>query len=406
MEEWLAEITGFTGISLQPNAGSQGEYAGLLVIRAYHASRGEARRNVCLIPTSAHGTNPASAVMAGLKVVAVACDQKGNIDLADLRAKAETNRDNLAALMVTYPSTHGVFEETIKEICEIVHSHGGQVYMDGANLNAQVGLCRPADIGADVCHMNLHKTFCIPHGGGGPGMGPIGVAQHLVDFLPGHAVVNLGGENPVGAVSAAPWGSASILTVSWVYIAAMGAAGLKEATQYAILNANYIARRLQAYFPVLYRGHENFVAHECILDLRQFKSVTVEDVAKRLMDYGFHAPTISWPVPGTMMVEPTESESKEELDRFCEALINIHGEITAIESGQADKQNNLLKNAPHTAEAVTSSQWNHPYSREQAAFPAKWLRDHKFWPAVARIDNVFGDRNLVCSCIGMEAYSD
>ncbi len=405
LEEWLAEITGFSGISLQPNAGSQGEYAGLLVIRAWHASRGETHRNICLIPTSAHGTNPASAVMAGLKVVAVACDQQGNVDLADLRAKAEANRENLAALMVTYPSTHGVFEETIKEICHIVHASGGQVYMDGANLNAQVGLCRPGDIGADVCHMNLHKTFCIPHGGGGPGMGPIGVAEHLVDFLPGHSVVNLGGENPVGAVSAAPWGSASILTVSWVYIAMMGAAGLKEATQYAILNANYIAKRLQGYFPVLYRGHAGFVAHECILDLRQFKSVTVEDVAKRLMDYGFHAPTISWPVPGTMMVEPTESESKEELDRFCEALTKIHAEITAIESGQSDKQNNLLKNAPHTADAVTSDHWTHPYSREQAAYPAKWLREHKFWPAVARIDNVFGDRNLVCSCVGMEAYS-
>ncbi len=406
LEDWLAEITGFAGISLQPNAGSQGEYAGLLVIRAYHASRGQAHRNICLIPTSAHGTNPASAVMAGLKVVAVACDQKGNVDLADLRAKVEANRDNLAALMVTYPSTHGVFEETIKEICEIVHSGGGQVYMDGANLNAQVGLCRPGDVGADVCHMNLHKTFCIPHGGGGPGMGPIGVAEHLVAFLPGHTVVNLGGENPVGAVSAAPWGSASILTVSWVYIAAMGGAGLKEATAYAILNANYIARRLQTYFPVLYRGHGNFVAHECILDLRQFKSVTVEDVAKRLMDYGFHAPTVSWPVPGTMMVEPTESESKEELDRFCEALIKIHGEITAIESGQSDKLNNLLKNAPHTAEVATADAWDRPYSREQAVFPAKWLRDNKFWPSVARIDNVFGDRNLVCSCIGMDAYTE
>jgi glycine dehydrogenase len=405
LETWLEEITGFSGISLQPNAGSQGEYSGLLVIRAYHASRGEAGRNVCLIPTSAHGTNPASAVMAGLKVVPVACDSHGNIDVADLRAKAEANRGQLAALMVTYPSTHGVFEETIREICEVVHANGGQVYMDGANLNAQVGLCRPRDIGADVCHMNLHKTFCIPHGGGGPGVGPIGVAEHLVDFLPGHAVVNLGGENPVGAVASAPWGSASILPVSWVYIAAMGAAGLKEATQYAILNANYIAHRLQSYFPVLYRGTHNFVAHECILDLRQFKSVTVEDVAKRLMDYGFHAPTVSWPVPGTMMVEPTESESKEELDRFCDALIKIHAEMTAIESGAADKQNNLLKNAPHTAEAIASDRWDHAYTREQAAFPAPWLREHKFWPSVARIDNVFGDRNLVCSCVGMEAYS-
>ena len=405
LEDWLTEITGLAGISLQPNAGSQGEYAGLLVIRSYHASRSEGHRNVCLIPTSAHGTNPASAVLAGLKVVAVACDNAGNIDLSDLRAKAAIHKDHLAALMVTYPSTHGVFEESIKEICEIVHDHGGQVYMDGANLNAQVGLCRPGEIGADVCHLNLHKTFCIPHGGGGPGMGPIGVAEHLVEFLPGHSVVNLGGENPVGAVSAAPWGSASILPISWVYIAAMGGSGVKEATQYAILNANYIAKRLENYYPVLYRGHGGLVAHECILDLRQFKSVTVEDVAKRLMDYGFHAPTISWPVPGTMMVEPTESESKAELDRFCDALISIHAEILAIENGQADRQNNVLKNAPHTAEMLAAENWDHPYSREQACFPAKWLRNHKFWPAVGRVDNVFGDRNLVCSCAGMEAFS-
>jgi glycine dehydrogenase len=404
LEDWLAEITGFAGISLQPNAGSQGEYAGLLVIRSYHASRGEGHRNVCLIPTSAHGTNPASAVMAGLKVVPVICDNAGNIDVNDLREKAAAHRDHLAALMVTYPSTHGVFEESIKEICEIVHAHGGQVYMDGANLNAQVGLSRPGDIGADVCHLNLHKTFCIPHGGGGPGMGPIGVAEHLVEFLPGHAVVNLGGENPVGAVSAAPWGSASILPISWVYIGAMGASGLKKATEYAILNANYIAKQLDRFFPVLYRGHGDLVAHECILDLRQFKNVTVEDVAKRLMDYGFHAPTISWPVPGTMMVEPTESESKAELDRFCDALISIHAEIVAIETGQTDRQNNLLKNAPHTAEMLAAERWDHPYSREQACFPAKWLREHKFWPAVGRIDNVFGDRNLVCSCVGMEAF--
>jgi glycine dehydrogenase len=405
LEDWLAEITGFPGISLQPNAGSQGEYAGLLVIRAWHLNRCEPHRNVCLIPTSAHGTNPASAAMAGLKVVAIACDNEGNIDVADLRAKAEAHKANLAALMVTYPSTHGVFEESIREVCDIIHANGGQVYMDGANLNAQVGLCRPRDIGADVCHVNLHKTFCIPHGGGGPGMGPIGVAEHLVDFLPGHAVVNLGGENPVGAVAAAPWGSASILPIPWVYISAMGGAGLTEASQYAILNANYIAKRLEAHFPVLYRGHGNLVAHECILDLRQCRDVTVEDVAKRLMDYGFHAPTISWPVPGTMMVEPTESESKEELDRFCEALISIHAEIKAIESGQADKQNNVLKNAPHTADMLAAEPWNHPYPRQQACFPAKWLQDHKFWPAVGRIDNVFGDRNLVCSCAGMEAYA-
>lgn len=405
LEEWLAELTGFAGVSLQPNAGSQGEFAGLLVIRAYHVSRGQKNRRVCLIPTSAHGTNPASAVMAGLQVVAVACDKEGNIDLDDLRAKAAAHQAELAALMVTYPSTHGVFEETIREICQVVHDHGGQVYMDGANLNAQVGLCRPGDMGADVCHLNLHKTFCIPHGGGGPGMGPIGAAEHLVDFLPGHAVVNLGGENPVGAVSAAPWGSASILPISWAYIAAMGGSGLRRATEQAILSANYVARRLQDYFPVLYRGHGGLVAHECILDLRQFKSVTVEDVAKRLMDYGFHAPTISWPVPGTMMVEPTESESKEELDRFCDALIGIHAEILAVESGQVDRQNNLLKNAPHTADMLAAEKWDHPYSREQACFPAKWLREHKFWPVVGRIDNVYGDRNLVCSCVGMEAYS-
>ena len=406
LEDSLAEITGFAGISLQPNAGSQGEYAGLLVIRAWYLNRCEGHRNVCLIPSSAHGTNPASAVMAGLKVVAVACDTEGNIDVTDLRAKAEAHKANLAALMVTYPSTHGVFEESIREVCEIVHANGGQVYMDGANLNAQVGLCRPGDIGADVCHVNLHKTFCIPHGGGGPGMGPIGVAEHLVEFLPGHQVVNLGGENPTGAVAAAPWGSASILAIPWVYIAAMGGAGLTEATQCAILNANYVAQRLQTYFPVLYRGHGNLVAHECILDLRQLKHVTVEDVAKRLMDYGFHAPTISWPVPGTMMVEPTESESKEELDRFCEALISIHAEIKAIEAGQADQQNNVLKNAPHTADMLAIEDWNHPYSRQQACFPAQWLHNHKFWPVVGRIDNVFGDRNLVCSCAGMEAYAD
>ena len=403
LEDWLAEITGFAGISLQPNAGAQCEYTGLLVIRAYHESRGEAHRNVCLIPTSAHGTNPASAVMAGLKVVAVACDKDGNIDVADLRAKAEANKQRLACLMVTYPSTHGVFEETIKEICEIVHAHGGQVYMDGANLNAQVGLCRPADIGADVCHLNLHKTFCIPHGGGGPGVGPIGVAEHLVEFLPGHPVVNLGGENPIGSVAAAPWGSAGILPISWMYIAMMGADGLTEATKFAILNANYIAKRLENYFPTLYRRN-GLVAHECILDLRRFKNVTVEDVAKRLMDYGFHAPTISWPVPGTMMVEPTESESKYELDRFCEAMIAIHGEISAIESGKADPQNNLLKNAPHTADMMAANGWNHPYSREQAAFPVPGLRDYKFWPAVGRIDNVYGDRNPVCTCVGMENY--
>lgn len=405
LEQWLAEITGMAAVSLQPNAGSQGEYAGLLVIRAYHGSRGESHRNVCLIPTSAHGTNPASAVTAGLKVVPVACDKEGNIEVADLQAKAQAHRNELAALMVTYPSTHGVFEERIREVCDMVHANGGQVYLDGANLNAQVGLCRPGDFGADVCHLNLHKTFCIPHGGGGPGVGPIAVARHLAEFLPGHGVMNLGGQRSVGTVSAAPWGSAGILPISWIYIAAMGAAGLAKATRYAILNANYVARRLQDYFPVLYRGHAGLVAHECILDLRQFKSVTVEDVAKRLMDYGFHAPTISWPVPGTMMVEPTESESKAELDRFCEALISIHGEMQAIESGAADKQNNLLKNAPHTADMLALENWNRPYSRERACFPAEWLRDYKFWPAAGRIDNVYGDRNLICTCAGMEAYS-
>jgi glycine dehydrogenase len=404
LEDWLAEITGFAGISLQPNAGSQGEYTGQLVIRAWHESRGEAHRNVCLIPTSAHGTNPASAVMAGLKVVAIACDKDGNIDVADLRAKAETHKQNLACLMVTYPSTHGVFEETIKEICEIVHANGGQVYMDGANMNAQVGLCRPADIGADVCHLNLHKTFCIPHGGGGPGVGPIGVAEHLVEFLPGHPIVNLGGENPIGAVAAAPWGSAGILPISWAYIAAMGPNGLTEATKFAILNANYIAKRLENYFPTLYRGRKGLVAHECILDLRRFKSVTAEDVAKRLMDYGFHAPTLSWPVAGTFMVEPTESESKYELDRFCDAMISIHTEMTAVETGVADVKNNLLKNAPHTADMVAADNWDRPYPREQAAFPVAGLRDYKFWPAVGRVDNVYGDRNPVCTCAGMDTF--
>jgi glycine dehydrogenase len=408
LEDWLAEITGFDAVSLQPNAGSQGEYAGLLAIYHYNRSQGRGERNICLIPTSAHGTNPASAVMAGFHVTAVACDANGNIDVADLRAKAAAHAKDLAALMITYPSTHGVFEETVKEICEIVHQHGGQVYMDGANMNAQVGLCRPGDLGADVCHLNLHKTFCIPHGGGGPGMGPIGVANHLAPFLPKHpSLESLSSESAseVGAVSAAPWGSASILPISWMYIAMMGPDGLREATQVAILNANYIAKRLQSAYPVLYKGRSGRVAHECILDLRGFKSVTVEDLAKRLMDYGFHAPTISFPVPGTVMIEPTESESKAELDRFCDAMLAIHAEIKAIESGRVDKSNNLLKNAPHTAEALISDKWDRPYPREQAAYPAPWLRNQKFWPPVARIDNVFGDRNLVCSCIGMDAYA-
>jgi len=403
LEEWLAEATGFAGISLQPNSGSQGEYAGLLVIAKYLASNGQAHRDICLIPNSAHGTNPASAVMAGMKVVAVACDAQGNIDVADLRAKTAAHAANLACLMVTYPSTHGVFEGTIREICQIIHEAGGQVYMDGANMNAQVGLTSPGFIGADVCHLNLHKTFCIPHGGGGPGMGPIGVAEHLVDFLPDHPVVSLGGEDPIGPVSAAPWGSASILPISWVYIACMGSAGLTEATKYAILNANYISRRLEKYFPTLYKGTGGLVAHECILDLRGFKATTAEDVAKRLMDFSFHAPTLSWPVAGTLMVEPTESEPKCELDRFCDAMIAIHAEMTAVETGKADKANNPLKGAPHTADQIAGD-WTRPYTREQAAFPVKSLVDYKFWPPVARVDNVFGDRNLVCSCAGMENY--
>jgi glycine dehydrogenase len=408
LEEWLAEITGFAGISLQPNAGSQGEYTGLLVIRQYHEHRGEGHRNICLIPQSAHGTNPASAVMCGMKVVPIACDEMGNVDLDDLKDKAEKHSNELAALMVTYPSTHGVFEEQIKDICDVVHAHGGQVYMDGANMNAQVGLCRPGDIGADVCHLNLHKTFCIPHGGGGPGMGPIGVMPHLVPFLPGHSVVQMEAEQGIGAVSAAPWGSASILTISWMYIAMMGSAGLTEATKVAILNANYIARRLERYYPVLYKGKADLVAHECILDLRSLKKsagIEVEDIAKRLMDYGFHAPTVSWPVAGTMMVEPTESESKEELDRFCEAMIAIRQEIEEIEAGKVDAHDNVLKNAPHTAETLLTAQWKHPYSREQAAYPVPWTREHKFWPPVGRIDNAFGDRNFVCSCLPMEAYA-
>ena len=409
LEKWLTEITGFAAVSLQPNAGSQGEYAGLLAIREYHASRGEAHRNVCLIPTSAHGTNPASAVMAGLQVVAVATLKDGDIDLADLRAKADAHARDLAALMVTYPSTHGVFEPTIREICEIVHKHGGQVYMDGANMNAQCGLCRPGDYGADVCHLNLHKTFCIPHGGGGPGVGPIGVAKHLVPFLPGVPSLNSQPSTnnfSVGPVAQAPYGSASILTISWMYIRMMGADGLKRASEIAILNANYIAKKLDPHFPVLFKGKRGLVAHECIVDLRQWKNagIEVEDVAKRLMDYGFHAPTVSWPVAGTMMIEPTESEPKHELDRFCDAMISIRAEIDAIANGKGDRQNNLLKKAPHTTRQIASEKWEHPYSREQAAFPAPWTREHKFWPSVARIDNVYGDRNLFCSCPPIEEF--
>ncbi len=406
LEAALAEITGFAATSLQPNAGSQGEYTGLLTIRAYHLARGDDQRTVCLIPSSAHGTNPASAVMAGMDVVVVACDDQGNIDLDDLRAKAAQHSARLAAIMVTYPSTHGVFEESIVDICRIVHEHGGQVYMDGANMNAQVGLCRPGDIGADVCHLNLHKTFCIPHGGGGPGVGPICVAEHLAPYLPDHPVVpSVGGPQGVGAVSAAPWGSAGILPISYAYIAMMGAAGLTEATRIAILNANYIAARLLPYYPVLYTGAQGHVAHECILDMRQLKHVVeVEDIAKRLIDFGFHAPTMSFPVPGTLMVEPTESESKAELDRFCDALIAIRAEIGAIEAGEMDAENNPLKHAPHTARAI-AGEWERPYSRLQAVYPAPWVQEHKFWPAVGRVDNVYGDRNLVCTCLAIEAYT-
>jgi glycine dehydrogenase len=411
LEKWLGEITGFAGVSLQPNAGSQGEYAGLLVIRAYHESRGEGHRNICLIPTSAHGTNPASAAMCNFKVVPVACDANGNIDLNDLKAKATEHAANLAALMITYPSTHGVFEAPIKTICRIIHEAGGQVYMDGANMNAQVGLTSPGHIGADVCHLNLHKTFCIPHGGGGPGMGPIGVAKHLVEFLPSHPVVHLHadtGGHHMGAVSAAPWGSASILVISWMFIRMMGPDGLTRATKFALLNANYIAKRLDALFPVLYKGTGGLVAHECILEFRPWKKhgLEVEDVAKRLMDYGYHAPTMSFPVPGTLMIEPTESETKAELDRFCDALTSIHGEMAAVASGESDKLNNPLKNSPHTAAVVCSTDWNKPYTRERAAFPDKHTRASKFWPAVGRVDNVYGDRNLVCSCVGMEAYAE
>lgn len=403
LEGWLAEITQFAAVSLQPNAGSQGEYAGLLAIRRYHRKRDNPERDVCLIPLSAHGTNPASAVMAGFRVVPIECDEEGNIDLSDLQSKCEEHGDRLGALMVTYPSTHGVFEESILKVCETVHSHGGQVYMDGANMNAQVGLCSPASIGADVCHLNLHKTFCIPHGGGGPGVGPIGVASHLADYLPGHSV--LPGKD--GAVSAAPWGSASINVISWMYIRMMGVAGLTAATKVALLNANYVAHRLRSYFPVLYTGSKGRVAHECIIDLRPLQKesgITVEDVAKRLIDYGFHAPTMSWPVAGTLMIEPTESESKEELDRFCEAMISIHGEIQKVIRGDWDSENNALRRAPHTAEMVSCDEWDRPYSRELAAFPVPRLRSHKFWPSVGRIDNVHGDRNLVCTCEGVEAY--
>ena len=406
LNQWLSEITGFAAMSLQPNAGAQGEYAGLMVIRAYHHDRGEGHRNVALIPSSAHGTNPASAAMAGMQIVVVACDEKGNIDVADLTAKAEEHSKNLSCLMVTYPSTHGVFEESIIEICDTIHQHGGQVYMDGANMNAQVGLTSPAAIGADVCHLNLHKTFCIPHGGGGPGMGPIGVAKHLVPFLPGHAVVAIGGDKSIPAVSGAPWGSASILLISHAYIAMMGGEGLTDATKYAILNANYMKARLEKSYPVLYAGANGRCAHEMILDCRAFKNFGVEvtDIAKRLMDYGFHAPTVSFPVAGTLMVEPTESEPKHELDRFCDALIAIRSEIDAVENGTADKVDNPLKNAPHTAAVLTADDWTHPYSRQTAAFPLPYVAAHKFWPSVGRVNDTHGDRTLICACPPIESY--
>jgi len=405
--QWLSEITGFTGVSLQPNSGAQGEYAGLMVIRAYHLSRGDHHRNIALIPASAHGTNPASAVMAGMTVIVVKSDEEGKIDVADLKAKAEQYKDNLSCLMVTYPSTHGVFEEAITEICSVIHSFGGMVYMDGANMNAQVGLTSPANIGADVCHLNLHKTFCIPHGGGGPGMGPICVNDKLKPFLPGHSLVTTGGTKAISAVSAAPFGSASILAISYAYIAMMGGEGLTNATKIAILNANYIKERLNGHFKILYTGTNGRSAHEMIVDCRDFKKsgIEVEDLAKRLMDYGFHAPTVSFPVAGTIMIEPTESESKPELDRFCDALIEIRNEIREVEEGKADKENNVLKRAPHTAAVITADAWDRPYSRQKAAFPLPYVKEAKFWPSVSRVDNAYGDRNLVCSCLPIEEYA-
>lgn len=408
LEKKLADLTGFAAVSLQPNAGSQGEYAGLLVIRKYHQSRGEGHRNICLIPSSAHGTNPASAVMAGMQVVVVACDDQGNVDLKDLAAKAETHKDHLAALMITYPSTHGVFEEGIVEICEIVHRHKGQVYMDGANMNALVGLCRPGEFGPDVSHMNLHKTFAIPHGGGGPGVGPIGVVAHLAPFLPKHSMaMDAGPATGVSATTSAPWGSASILPISWAYITMMGVEGLKKATLVSILSANYIAKKINPHFPVVYKGKEGLVAHECIIDLRGFKKtsgIDVSDVAKRLIDYGFHAPTMSWPVIGTMMIEPTESEPKAELDRFIDAMIAIRHEIADVESGKAHAEDNVLRNSPHTAEMLLKDEWTHAYSRQKAAFPLPWVRQHKIFPAVGRVDNAHGDRNLVCACPAVDSY--
>ena len=406
LSDWLMDMTGLQGCSLQPNSGAQGEYAGLLVIRAFHLDNGNNHRNICLIPASAHGTNPASAVMCGMKVVVVECDDNGNIDFKDLKAKAEQHQETLAAIMVTYPSTHGVFEEAIGDICNIVHDNGGQVYLDGANLNAMVGLARIGEFGADVCHINLHKTFAIPHGGGGPGMGPICVANHLIPFLPGHPILN-NSETAIHAVSAAPMGSAGILPISWAYIAMLGDDGLKASTEIAILNANYMAHKLQSYFPILYRGAQGYSAHEFILDLRPLKKesgISDEDVAKRLIDYGYHAPTMSFPVPGTLMIEPTESESKKELDRFCDAMIAIKNEIDDVINGRMDAEDNPLKNAPHTAHAIASDEWNHPYSRQKAAYPAPYLNNHKYWPSVGRIDNAYGDRNLICTCPPVEVY--
>jgi glycine dehydrogenase len=406
LNRWLSEITGFAAMSLQPNAGAQGEYTGLMVIRAYHHDRGDHHRNVVLIPSSAHGTNPASAAMAGMKIVIVKCDDNGNIDVADMKAKAEEHKDDLSCLMVTYPSTHGVFEESIIDICQIIHDNGGQVYMDGANMNAQVGLTSPANIGADVCHLNLHKTFCIPHGGGGPGMGPIGVAKHLVPYLPGHAVVDIDNGKAIHAVSAAPWGSASILIISHAYIAMMGGNGLTNATKYAILNANYIKTRLEGHYPVLYTGSHGRCAHEMILDCRSFKAAGIEvvDIAKRLMDYGFHAPTVSFPVAGTVMIEPTESEPKHELDRFCDAMIAIRKEIAKVEAGASDRIDNPLKNAPHTVSVITGNEWEHPYSRQKAAFPLPYVAAYKFWPSVGRVNDTYGDRTLICSCPPLTDY--
>ena len=410
LKNWLRSITGFSGVSLQPNAGAQGEYAGLMVIRKYHLERGESNRNVCLIPSSAHGTNPASAQMVGMKVVVVNCDKQGNVDFEDLNKKVEAHSENLGALMVTYPSTHGVFEEKISDICELVHKHGGQVYMDGANLNALVGIAKPGNFGPDVCHINLHKTFCIPHGGGGPGMGPIACKRHLEIYLPSHPVIkDCGPATGIGPVSAAPWGSSSILSISWMYIKMMGSEGLKLATQIAILNANYVANKLKNHFPILYKGTNGNVAHECIIDIRSIKNdtgVTEEDIAKRLIDFGFHAPTMSWPVPGTMMIEPTESESLQELDRFCDCLIKIKEEIDKIKSGDFDKNDNPIKNAPHTDLELASNKWEHKYSREEAAYPSNFLRSSKFWPPVARVDNVYGDKNLFCTCPSMDEFKE